>query len=520
MSKHNNPDPLAGALRALRGDDYNNAAAEVSHALNLENNNKLDIFRLKVLLIRAATEHWPGVKEVDTVLVALGLLDGYYYDANCIENFIPSEAKDIGDRRLKYLQCGPYVRIKKRARYEAFDDIQTEEEKIKVRNSLGQQDGRLLDKLADYIKKIKNIKEYIDDAIYDPRFKYVKISTTKSGEKICTIQLPKQCLFLEDFPIPQEQVNNAVASENVDIPQDFDKIDSLSEVAPCVLSDDSAFSEVSLVHQADVIIPPVEEIFPTGKEIILTPGEKFELKVAVLPSEAANAPLSYVSLDTNIVTVSTAGILLARNVLPQREMSKLKPAIGSEKNESISNCATEIIIQAESGVSVRKKVTVNFSNSVVTDLPSEDIESFEPDFVVNQIVRLAGDKEWTDTLESVELGDKVEFQIQYKNQSKDSDHMNVVMKDILPKNLRYVAGTTKIFNNDHKNGLIVDQDTIAVNGLNIGNYGPGANAYVRFTAEVVDNSLACGANTLVNWAQCGVGQVTLQDYVILGLNKE
>ena len=39
------------------------------------------------------------------------------------------------------------------------------------------------------------------------------------------------------------------------------------------------------------------------------------------------------------------------------------------------------------------------------------------------------------------------------------------------------------------------------------------------SAEVVDENLACGDNTLINWAQAGVGQKTIQDSASVKLNK-
>lgn len=64
--------------------------------------------------------------------------------------------------------------------------------------------------------------------------------------------------------------------------------------------------QTSKIHRA-----PVEELFPTAKEITLIPGEIFQLKVAILPTEAIDAPLSFVSLDPSIITVSTSGMLKA-----------------------------------------------------------------------------------------------------------------------------------------------------------------------------------------------------------------
>lgn len=144
---------------------------------------------------------------------------------------------------------------------------------------------------------------------------------------------------------------------------------------------------------------------------------------------------------------------------------------------------------------------------------------FDTDYTIEQKVRLAGTKDWSYTLEDAKVGDLVEYQIQYKNTSnKNETHNNVMIKDILPNNMEYVAGSTKLYNAKY-NGATVNQDTVVTTGINIGNYAKGANAYVRFTAKVVDKSLACGSNTLVNWAQGGVGQITIQDYTAVVLNK-
>lgn len=137
---------------------------------------------------------------------------------------------------------------------------------------------------------------------------------------------------------------------------------------------------------------------------------------------------------------------------------------------------------------------------------------YDYDYTVEKKVRLAGDTDrtWKDDV-IAKVGDKVEFQIQYRNTS-DKQQTSVAIKDILPSNLRYVPGSTKIMNSSHPNGANVTEDHLVNDGLLIGNYGPNANAFLMFTAEVVDNNLACGNNTLVNWAQAGVGQKTIQDY--------
>lgn len=139
---------------------------------------------------------------------------------------------------------------------------------------------------------------------------------------------------------------------------------------------------------------------------------------------------------------------------------------------------------------------------------------YDYEYTVEKKVRIAGDtdKTWKDTVDA-KVGDKVEFLIGYRNTSNQAQH-NVLIKDILPNNLRYVEGTTMLKNSNYPNGAKVldNQPGIITDSINIGSYGPNANAYVTFTAEVIRNSLACGHNTLANWAQVGVGSTVRQDH--------
>lgn len=136
---------------------------------------------------------------------------------------------------------------------------------------------------------------------------------------------------------------------------------------------------------------------------------------------------------------------------------------------------------------------------------------FDYNFTVEKKVRLAGDtdKTWKESVEA-KVGDKVEFQFQYLNTS-EANQAGVVMRDVLPSNLRYVEGSTILYNGNHPNGLHLDTDDVINGGVNVGSYDADANAFIRFTAEVVDDNLACGSNTLINWAQVRVGDTTIQD---------
>ena len=143
---------------------------------------------------------------------------------------------------------------------------------------------------------------------------------------------------------------------------------------------------------------------------------------------------------------------------------------------------------------------------------------FDYEFTTETRVRLEGEKNWQDTV-TANIGDKVEFQIEYWNTSNEWQN-GVVINDILPPNLRYVPGSTKIKNSSHPNGAVINEDHIIGNGIQVGDYGPDANVYVIFTAEVVDDSLAGGQNTLINWGRVSVnGEKVIPDYAGVQVSK-
>lgn len=139
--------------------------------------------------------------------------------------------------------------------------------------------------------------------------------------------------------------------------------------------------------------------------------------------------------------------------------------------------------------------------------------------IENQVRLVGGDKTWGNSVDA-KVGDKVEFRVAYKN-NDTTTQMNVMIKDILPAGLRIVPGTTKIVNTTFPNGGLMNSDNIVTTGINIGGYTAGSNAFVRFQAEVVDEQLEpCGNTGLVNWAQGGVGKVTIQDYATVRVIKD
>lgn len=132
------------------------------------------------------------------------------------------------------------------------------------------------------------------------------------------------------------------------------------------------------------------------------------------------------------------------------------------------------------------------------------------DAKISKTVRIKGTTEWKESVDA-KIGDEVEFQIEYTN-TGNGEAKNVKITDTLPANLEYVANSTYLYNSNNQSGKKLSENTVTTSGINIGNYSPNGNAYVRFTAKVVDKSIACGKNNeLVNWASATIDSKVVKD---------
>ena len=131
-----------------------------------------------------------------------------------------------------------------------------------------------------------------------------------------------------------------------------------------------------------------------------------------------------------------------------------------------------------------------------------------------------GEKSWVET-GNAKSGDTVQFQIHAKN-TGSAGIQNLVIRDILPKGLNYVAGSTKLYNTSNPKGLKVSDNVIQNSGINIGSYQPNGDAYVRFDATVsAENSLpVCGDNTLTNIAQASDQKIVKNDTASVKVTKK
>lgn len=127
------------------------------------------------------------------------------------------------------------------------------------------------------------------------------------------------------------------------------------------------------------------------------------------------------------------------------------------------------------------------------------VKAVTSEFDVQKTVRINGatDKTFKESV-NAKAGDKVDYQIYFENKG-GAKLDNVVIKDALPAGMTYVAGSTTLYN---ANGNRTVADGVTTNGLNIGDYTPTSNAYLRFSAQVKANDQlpVCGPNTLKNVA--------------------
>jgi len=137
------------------------------------------------------------------------------------------------------------------------------------------------------------------------------------------------------------------------------------------------------------------------------------------------------------------------------------------------------------------------------------VKAIKSDFTISKQVRVAGQTEYKENV-TANPGDTLEYRIEYKN-TGSIQHNNVVVSDILPQDVSYVAGTTTLKNTNNPTGKTVS-DNLTKGGINIGDYSAGGNAFVKFNAKVAAKAeLDCGPNNLVNKAKVQVGNNTKED---------
>lgn len=95
-------------------------------------------------------------------------------------------------------------------------------------------------------------------------------------------------------------------------------------------------------------------------------------------------------------------------------------------------------------------------------------------------------------------GDTLKYLITYKNAGNTVQNQ-VLIRDNLPPQMTLVSGSTYVYNQAHPDGIQIPDNDITAGGIDIGNYGAGAIAYIELQAQVPQASaLGCGTNLFQN----------------------
>ena len=121
------------------------------------------------------------------------------------------------------------------------------------------------------------------------------------------------------------------------------------------------------------------------------------------------------------------------------------------------------------------------------------IMAVAPSFSTSQGLRINNDNKaqggWTPIV-NAKMGDYIDILIEYENTS-GVEQNNIVIRNALPDELAYVEDSTILYNSNYPvsdGGVSVNDGVATAQGINIGNYAPGATAMVKFSARVVDGS--------------------------------
>ncbi|MCL2444682.1 DUF11 domain-containing protein [Candidatus Saccharibacteria bacterium] len=142
----------------------------------------------------------------------------------------------------------------------------------------------------------------------------------------------------------------------------------------------------------------------------------------------------------------------------------------------------------------------------------------QPNFEITKSVSREGANDWQNSL-IANPGDIVEFRIHYRN-TGTVDQVDVTLLDTLPDFLEFIPGSTRLVNNADPNGSYI-ADGITTTGVNIGTYGPGAEAIVTFRVRVASYAyLPCGNNTLQNTVAAITDNGTKRDTAYVNVNND
>lgn len=219
--------------------------------------------------------------------------------------------------------------------------------------------------------------------------------------------------------------------------------------------------------------------------------------------------LTYVKGTTTIFnTAHPKGVTLSDNIITDNGMNigdynaganawiYFNATVDKAVSEKCSNSLLRNVAQASGGQGTAKEDTADVlvDGKVCEEKPEE-----HPNFTINKMVQNKGGDSWAESVKGT-AGNQVRYRIQFKN-TGDVELKNVVIRDVLPKGVSYVKGSTVLYNTANTNGKTMNDDIISDKGLNIGNYAKGTEATIYFYATISsDFADNCEGSTLTNTA--------------------
>lgn len=225
------------------------------------------------------------------------------------------------------------------------------------------------------------------------------------------------------------------------------------------------------------------------------------LKVAInLPTASASSQTVTTSVSADNMTTINGSAKV--NLSDGPAYLQYIPGTATWKHASTANGPmTTTTTLSDSQIAISGgKVTASLGNENPCQAGSLVIQArvIVPGVSIDKSVRLKGTHDWQRSI-NAEPGQTVQYMITYKNDG-NSDEKNVVIGDKLPKGVTYVPGTSYLANDSAPNGKSIP-DGVTTNGVVIGSYSPGANAFVMFDAVLPKASaLYCGNTLLRNIA--------------------
>ena len=146
----------------------------------------------------------------------------------------------------------------------------------------------------------------------------------------------------------------------------------------------------------------------------------------------------------------------------------------------------------------------NDDSTVKTDIATVEVDGQvctedTPGFTIDKMVQVKGSDKWSENV-TIKANETVRYRIQFKN-TGNVTLPNVVITDVVPADINYVAGSTVVYDKNNTEGKSVNDDLVN-GGLKIGDVEAGSTVTIYFYATA-DESFAddCEASKRTNVAK-------------------